>query len=104
MESVPEWCSRVRFDSQDVDAEEVRLFWEVLGVKPALATELSEVNLRWEDGELRCHCRALQQDDPYGFVGGLVMSLYRIRSFSSCRFLGLGGVVPRLDSGLRRGP
>lgn len=81
---------QLQVDEQSFDYAEVLAFWKFLGVRDSLAKDLSEVNVRWEGGGLRCNIAVMRKEDPVGYIGCLVLSLYRIRAFSASRFLGMG--------------
>ena len=103
IETIPEWVQAVEMEDEAFDTDEVRRCWEMVGVKQALAIETSEINLRYERGALRCHQKVFERDDPFGYIGIVVLALYKFCSFSSGRFLGLGASCGGLSAALMVG-
>ena len=103
VQHLEEWLRTLVIEHVAHDEESVFRVWRAVGAPEGLARELAAINLRCEGGALRCHAKVLERDDPVAYIGRLILSGYRIRSFSSSRFLSTGRSCQGLAASLLLG-
>ena len=100
MITLPEWVQRLQIEEQAFDYDVALRCWLALGAKEHVAMALAAINLRWENNALRCGVKVLEQPDPYGHVGDLILSAYRLSTFTTSRFLSCGRACAGVAMGL----
>lgn len=103
-----EWVKSVLDVYDDIPFSEADLFacWKLCGVGEKVARMVARINLRFEGGKLRCSARVIVDagGDEITYIRSLVLLVYRIRTFSDSRFLGMGvsgqGMVAAWQVGL----
>ena len=87
--TLPDWLAdRLEIDECVFDRGEVLKAWVAVGAKLHVAEALADINLRFEDGKLRCTPAVLEHLDPAGHIAKLVLACYRLSTFTTSRCTG----------------
>lgn len=91
VEQIPLWIlAKLTWAPRKHAAGESHLFWQASGAGEPMATHLSDVDLRFEGGELRISDAYLRTPEVYEQVANLFMSLCKFQKFADARFATLG--------------
>ena len=92
--------ARLDFDDAEFSVDEGVTFWNALGVDPAVANELAELNVRWSGDRLLVCAAARSSDGLIERVSTLMLALFRFQKFSDSRWCTLGAACRSLTAAL----
>ena len=92
--------ARLDFDGAEFSVDDGFAFWSVLGVDPAVASELAELNFRWSGDRLLVNAAARSVDGLIERVSTLMMTVLQFQKFSDSRWCTLGASCRSLTAAL----
>ena len=103
--------AHVAYDDSEYDASEVFEWWSFFGLPEATVRALTDLNLRFVNGQLLCDARHRDRPETFPRMCGCLMSVWRHKTFKDGRydalyvaarslraseFLGIGNLMTQL--------
>ena len=83
-------AEHLHFEDSCLEQPHLFALWTCLGLPPATAEELAELQLRWEEGRLAVATHCLESESLFDRITSCVLAVWRFRAFTDSRWCTVG--------------